>query len=75
VAARYIPSQERLILYWPSGTFGITGPKKLEFYDDFANHRATLLKADANDILSVELVLGAEMAEDAEPLKAPAPCL
>jgi hypothetical protein len=29
VAARYIPSQERLILYWSLGTLGITGPKAL----------------------------------------------
>ncbi|MGA8659635.1 MAG: hypothetical protein WB586_26225 [Chthoniobacterales bacterium] len=67
VAARYMPSQERLILYWSLGTLGITGPKALEFYDDFANHRATLLKADGKDILSVKLVLNAERAEDAEP--------
>jgi hypothetical protein len=44
-----------------------TDPKALEFYDDFANHNATLLEADGKDILSVKLVLNAEKAEEAEP--------
>jgi hypothetical protein len=66
VAARYIANQERLVLYWSLGTLGIIGPKALEFYDDFANHRATLLKADGKDILSVKLILNAERAEEAE---------
>jgi hypothetical protein len=51
---------------------GITGPKALEFYDDFANHRATLLKADGKDILSVKLILNAERAEEAERYNGPA---
>jgi hypothetical protein len=39
------------------GTLVIAGPKVLDFYDDFCNHRATLVKADGKDILSVTLLL------------------
>ena len=35
------------------GTVLITGPKAGEFCSAFCNHKATLLKADGKDILSV----------------------
>src|ERR1700726_2425621 len=41
-------------------TLVIAGPKFLEFYDDFCNHRATSLKADGKDILAVTIALNAE---------------
>jgi hypothetical protein len=41
------------------GTIVVTGPKALEFYEQFANHRATLIKADGKDILSVRMHLNA----------------
>jgi hypothetical protein len=43
----------------------IGGPKVLEFYEDFCNHRATSLKADGKDILAVTMVLNAERDVDA----------
>src|SRR6202043_3194166 len=46
-------------------TLVIAGPKFLEFYDDFCNHRATSLKADGKDILEVKMLLNAERAQDA----------
>ena len=36
------------------------GPKVLEFYDALAKQRATLLKADGKDILSVRMHLNSE---------------
>jgi hypothetical protein len=41
----------------------VTGPKALEFHDDFSNYRATLLKAD---ILSVTMHLRAETDPEAD---------
>ena len=35
-------------------------PKTLEFYEQFSNHRATLLRADGKDILSVRMHLNSE---------------
>jgi hypothetical protein len=52
-----MPEQERLLIYFALGTVIVFGPKAHEFYDDFANHRATGLKADAKEILSVEIDL------------------
>ena len=39
----------------------VFGPKAFEFYDDFSNHRATNLKPDGVEILSVEMNAGAFM--------------
>ena len=46
----------------------VAGPKALEFYEQFSNHRATLIRADGKDILSVKMHLSSEgLAEkDAE---------
>jgi hypothetical protein len=44
------------IIDWSLGTIIVTGSKARDFYDLFCNHRATLLKADGKDILSVELI-------------------
>ena len=60
VAALYIPYQERLLVYFSLGTVIVVGPKALEFFDDFSNHRATELKADGNEIASVEIDLNRE---------------
>jgi len=53
-----------------SGQFGlaVTGPKALEFYDQISNHRATVIKSDKKDILSVKTHLNSERQpeEDAE---------
>jgi hypothetical protein len=64
-AINYSARHERLLINWTLGTLVITGPKVLEFYDDFCNHRATFLKADGKDILAVTMVLNGERHLDA----------
>jgi hypothetical protein len=59
-ASRYFGGKETLCLYWPLGTVVITGPKALDFYAGFCAHRATSLKCDGKDILSVTMVLNSE---------------
>jgi hypothetical protein len=59
-AIHYSAGHERLLITWTLGTLVIAGPKVLEFYDDFCNHRATSLKSDGKDILAVTMVLNAE---------------
>jgi hypothetical protein len=61
----YSSRHERLLVTWALGTLLIAGPKVHEFYEDFRNHRATLLKADGKDILSVRMVLNEERDVDA----------
>ena len=64
-AIHYSARHERLLITWTLGTLVIAGPKVLEFYDDFCNHRATSLKSDGKDILAVTMVLNAERDVDA----------
>jgi hypothetical protein len=59
-ASRYFGDKATLCLYWPLGTAVITGPKVLDFYAGFCAHRATSIKADGKDILSVTMVLNSE---------------
>jgi hypothetical protein len=44
----------------------IAGPKVLDFYNDFCSQRATPLKADGKDILSVTMILNSERDEEAD---------
>jgi hypothetical protein len=61
VSGTYFSAKEqRLLIDWPLGTIVVTGPKTLEFYEQFSNHRATLLRADGKDILSVRMHLNSE---------------
>jgi hypothetical protein len=60
VGTRYVPEQERLFVYFALGTVIIIGAKALEFFNDFSNHRATDVKADGKDIVSVEIDLNRE---------------
>jgi hypothetical protein len=53
-------NEQRLLIDWPLGTIVVTGPKTLEFYEQFSNHRATLLRADGKDILSVRMHTNSE---------------
>lgn len=55
-----MPEQERFLIYFPLDTVTVLGPKVKELYDDFCNHRATNLKADENEIVSVEIDLNRE---------------
>jgi hypothetical protein len=56
----YGAKYERLLIDWALGTIVVTGPKALEFYEQFAKHSATLVKADGKDILSVKMHLNTE---------------
>jgi hypothetical protein len=61
VSGTYFSAKEqRLLIDWPLGTIVVTGPKTLEFYEQFSNHRATLIRADGKDILSVKMHLNSE---------------
>jgi hypothetical protein len=62
--AYYNVKKQRLLIYWPVGTIVVTGPKALEFYEQFSNHRATLVRADGKDILSVKMHLNSERKAD-----------
>jgi hypothetical protein len=42
----------------------IAGPKVLDFYDDFVDHRASVLKPDGEDITSVTMRLRGEQDDD-----------
>jgi hypothetical protein len=64
--------RQNLLIDWPLGTIVIAGPKALEFYEQFSNHRATLIKADGKDIVSVRMHLNSEkQAEEDEQAIAP----
>jgi hypothetical protein len=64
-ATHYSAKDQRLMIDWALGTIMLVGPKALDFYDDFSNHCATLVKADGKDILSVTMHSRAEAdAED-----------
>jgi hypothetical protein len=52
--------ETRILIDWPVGTIIVTGPKALEFYEQFSNHRATLMRADGKDMLSVKMHLNSE---------------
>ena len=64
----YSAKYQRLLIDWALGTIVVAGPKALEFYEHFSNHRATLIKADGKDILSVrmELNAGSQAREETE---------
>jgi hypothetical protein len=59
-AIHYSARHESLLITWTLGTLVVAGPKVLEFYDDFCNHRATSLTADGTDIRSVRMHLRAK---------------
>jgi hypothetical protein len=59
-AIHYSARSELLLIDWDLGTLVIAGSKVLEFYDDLCSRRATSLKADGKDILSVTMILNAE---------------
>ena len=60
IATRYLPDQEQLLIYFATGTIAIRGPKALEVFEDFSNHRATAIRADGEEILAVEIDLNGE---------------
>ena len=53
----YVPEHESLFLQYGTGTIIITGPKAEEFWEDFTQRKATSVKADGVDILSVTMSL------------------
>jgi hypothetical protein len=60
-----------LLIDWPLGTIVIAGPKALEFYEQFSNHRATLIRSDGKDILSVQMHLNSEVQAEKDSDKGP----
>jgi hypothetical protein len=56
---RFSAKDQSLLIDWALGTIVVMGPKTLEFYEQFSDHRATLVKADGKDILSVRMHLNA----------------
>jgi hypothetical protein len=65
IGTRYEPQAERLLIYFGTGAIVIRGPKALEFFDDFANHRDVLQRYCCS-LLSVTArceVAGAHVAE------------
>jgi hypothetical protein len=60
ITTRYEPEAERLLIYFGTGAIVIQGPGMMEFFDDFANQRATGLKSDGKEITSVEIDLPRE---------------
>jgi hypothetical protein len=64
----YSAKEQRLLIDCGLGTIVVTGPKAFEFYEQFSSHRATLIRSDGKDILSVKMHLNSEgLAEkDAE---------
>jgi hypothetical protein len=71
-ATYYSAKEQRLFIDWPVGTIVVEGPKALEFYEQFSNHRATLIRADSKDIYSVKINLNSERQGD-EDVKTAAP--
>ena len=65
-ATHYTAKDKRLMIDWALGTIMVVGPKALDFYDDFSNHCATLVKADGKDILSVTMHLRSEADAEAD---------
>jgi hypothetical protein len=53
-----ICKEDELVIEWPQASIYITGPKVGELHKDFAKGRATHIKADGVDILSVKVILG-----------------
>jgi hypothetical protein len=54
-ATYYDRKSKRLRIDWALGTLIIAGPRVLDFYDDFSNHRASVLRADNTDITTVTI--------------------
>jgi hypothetical protein len=59
-SVHYIAAAAQVVVDCELGTFFITGPKALEFYDEFTDHRASKVKRDGDGITSVTLVLADE---------------
>ena len=60
----YVPEHETLFLQYGTGTIIIAGPKAEEFWEEFAQRKATSVKADGVDILSVTMSLRKGKEED-----------
>jgi hypothetical protein len=58
MTAIHYSANTSLLITWTLGTLVIAGPKVLEFYDDFCNHRATSLKPDGKVAIFILRDLG-----------------
>jgi hypothetical protein len=57
LAAQYTARNHTLTLQWPGAQVRIQGPCALDFYTGFAKGSATGVKANGEDILSVQVLL------------------
>jgi hypothetical protein len=58
-----LEEQNHLFLHWPLGTISITGEQAPRFFEEFSTGRASNIKADGKNILSVTLEEHEETAE------------
>ena len=57
LAAQYTPRDQTLALQWQGAQVRIQGPRARDFFIAFAKGSATGIKANGEDILSVEVIL------------------
>jgi len=57
LAAQYTPRNQTLTLQWQGAQVRIQGPRARDFFMAFAKGSATGIKANGEDILSVEVIL------------------
>jgi hypothetical protein len=57
LAAQYTPRDQTLALQWQGAQVRIQGPRTRDFFMAFAKGSATGIKANGEDILSVEVIL------------------
>jgi hypothetical protein len=57
LAAQYMPRNQTLILQWQGAQVRIQGPRAHDFFAAFAKGSATGIKANDEDILSVQVIL------------------
>src|SRR5258708_5806321 len=65
IGGAYAPEEESVSLAFAVGTVVITGPKAGDFCSAFCGHKATLLKADGHEIVSVSFAPRAVKKEPA----------
>jgi hypothetical protein len=57
IDCRFMPVKEAALFEFQVGSIVIQGPKSLDFFQEFCRQRATCVKADGKDILSVTLIV------------------
>src|SRR6202030_2456127 len=71
LAAQYTPRDQTLALQWQGAQVRIQGPRARDFFMAFAKGSATGIKANGEDILSVEVILPPPAASSDKGKKGP----